>query len=60
MKVLTLFGCLLFAGSVSAQKVFKTSFKSEADKVIYVTEFKSEADMIVYGIIKQFNFLVVI
>ena len=34
--------------SVNAQKVYKTSFKSEADKIIYVTEFKSEADMIVF------------
>ena len=40
---------LLFgAFSVNAQKVYKTSFKSEADKIIFVTEFKSEADMIVF------------
>lgn len=32
----------------TAQKVYKTSYKSEADKIIYVTEYKSEADMIVY------------
>ena len=33
---------------MNAQKVFKTSNKSDADKIIYVTEFKSEADMIVF------------
>ena len=35
-------------GCAHAQKVFKTSHKSEADKIIYVTEHKSEADMIVF------------
>ena len=42
--LLLLFG----AFTVNAQKVYKTSFKSEADKIIFVTEFKSEADMIVF------------
>jgi hypothetical protein len=39
---------VFFSVSLKAQKVFKTSYKSEADKIIYVTEYKSEADMIVY------------
>ena len=34
--------------SVNAQKVYRTSYKSEADKIIFVTDYKSEADMIVY------------
>ena len=42
--LLLLFG----AFTVNAQKVYKTSFKSEADKIIFVTDYKSEADMIVY------------
>ena len=33
--------------SVNAQKVFRTSYKSDADKIIFVTDYKSEADMIV-------------
>ena len=46
--MLSLILMLFFSFSVNAQKVYKTSYKSEADKIIYVTEYKSEADMIVY------------
>jgi hypothetical protein len=49
MKNLILIFFILIAVSDSkAQKVFKTSYKSEADKIIFVTEYRSEADMIVY------------
>ena len=34
--------------SVNAQKVYRTSYKSDADKIIFVTDYKSEADMIAY------------
>jgi hypothetical protein len=48
-QLLSIIIFLLFGGfTLNAQKVYKTSFKSEADKIIYVTEFKSEADMIVF------------
>ena len=50
MKLITSIIVFLFLGgsSINAQKVFKTSYKSDADKIIYVTEYKSEADMIVF------------
>ena len=49
MKQLILGVLLCFCTiAVNAQKVYRTSYKSEADKIIYVTEYKSEADMIVY------------
>ena len=51
--LLLLFG----AFTVNAQKVYKTSFKSEADKIIYVTEFKSEADIIVFDPETVFTFI---
>jgi hypothetical protein len=47
-KLLILATMLLTFGFANAQKVYKTSYKSEADKIIFVTEYKSEADMIVY------------
>ena len=47
-KLFILATMLLTFGFTNAQKVYKTSYKSEADKIIFVTEYKSEADMIVY------------
>ena len=43
--LLIFIGCLT---NIFAQQVYKTSYKSDADKIIYVTEYKSDADMIVY------------
>ena len=36
------------AGSLHAQRVYSTNYKSEADVKVYVTEYRSEADIIVY------------
>ena len=46
--ILGIFVLVFCATSVNAQKVYKTSYKSDADKIIFVTDYKSEADMIVY------------
>ena len=49
MKKLILVSIFLAIGlQAQAQKVFRTSYKSQADKVVYVTEYKSQADLIVY------------
>lgn len=40
-----------WAGSavrLSAQRVYITEWKSEADAIVYITDWKSEADLIVY------------
>jgi hypothetical protein len=39
---------LLSIGFANAQKVYVTSYKSEANKIVYETKYKSEANMIVY------------
>lgn len=50
MKKTILFLLLLvaIAGSLRAQRVYSTNYKSEADVKVYVTEYRSEADIIVY------------
>ena len=46
--ILGIFVMVFFTISANAQKVYRTSYKSDADKIIFVSDYKSEADMIVY------------
>lgn len=38
----------LFCNTITAQKIYVTKYKSDADKIVYVTKYKSDADLIVY------------